>query len=75
MISGPDGKPLRATILDFKTDRVENEMESTRTAERYRPQIETYRTALAQLLGLPASSINAILLFTRIALALELSAE
>jgi len=75
VISGPDGKPLRATILDFKTDRVENEMESNLTAERYRPQIETYRNALAQLLGLPASSINAILLFTRIALALELSAE
>ena len=75
VVSGPGGVALRATILDFKTDRVENDSEANRAAERYRPQLETYRHALAQLLGLPASSISTTLLFTRIALPLELTAE
>tara|TARA_B100000927_G_C16166935_1_gene349737 strand:- start:158 stop:535 length:378 start_codon:yes stop_codon:yes gene_type:complete len=75
VISELDGRPVRATILDFKTDRVEDESDASLAAERYRPQMETYRHALAQLLELPASSIDTLLMFTRIAHAFTLSAD
>lgn len=47
--------PVRAQVFDFKTDIVENinELEN-----RYAPQINRYRTALARLLDLPESKIE-----------------
>jgi ATP-dependent exoDNAse (exonuclease V) beta subunit len=52
-----DGAPVGAEVIDFKTGRVD--------PERYRPQMEVYRRALAALTGLPAEpgSIRCTLLF------------
>lgn len=55
-------KPVRAELIEFKA--VENfEADVVAHAETYRPQIETYRAALARLLSLDAARIEASLLF------------
>ncbi len=56
------GRPLRATIYDFKTDSVAaGEIQSL--AERYAAQLALYREALGRLLELPASEITCRLVF------------
>ncbi|MES2596314.1 MAG: UvrD-helicase domain-containing protein [Verrucomicrobiota bacterium] len=57
-------EPGRATILDFKTDKVESEEAFHERVEGYRPQLMTYREVLARMTGLPTSSIHCRLLFT-----------
>lgn len=52
------GKPIRARVLDFKTDRTPN-------PARHRPQMEDYRKAVALLFGLPSAQIACTLLFVR----------
>ena len=47
-----------ACILDFKTDRF-----SDAAVERYRPQMQAYRQALASMLGWPTDRITVTLLF------------
>ena len=59
------GKPVRARILDFKTDQ-------TPQAERHRPQMEIYRQAVATLFGIPPEQIGCTLLFVRAGTAMEL---
>ena len=49
----PDG----ITIIDFKTDRVTQESVAF-TAERYRPQVETYANAMARIFGLPVKEAS-----------------
>ena len=61
----PAGVPERATILDFKTDRVATLEEIDAAVTKYRPQLETYREVLRRITGLPATSIRCRLLFTR----------
>ncbi|MCC6679987.1 MAG: UvrD-helicase domain-containing protein [Phycisphaeraceae bacterium] len=46
----------RAVIIDYKTDTQPD-------AERYRPQLQAYRRALAKLRGLDESAITCLLLF------------
>jgi len=70
---GSDGMALRATILDFKTDRLETASDAADATEHYRPQLESYREALTQLLGLPTARITTLLLFTRLPLVMELN--
>ena len=55
------GAATSATILDFKTDRVEDSEGVRRAAGKYGPQLALYRAAAARLLSLPpepASSIS-----------------
>jgi ATP-dependent helicase/nuclease subunit A len=59
------GNPTRATILDFKTDRVATAEEIAEAASKYRPQLETYREVLQRMTGLPATAILCRLIFTR----------
>lgn len=59
------GTPVRATILDFKTDRVATADEIAESAEKYRPQLETYREVLQRMTGLPVTAIHCCLIFTR----------
>ena len=59
------GKPVRAHILDFKTDQPPN-------TRRHRPQMEDYRKAVALLFGLPPAQIACTLLFVRPGVAAEL---
>lgn len=61
----PAGVPERATILDFKTDRVATPEEIDAAVAKYRPQLETYREVLRRITGLPATAIRCRLLFTR----------
>lgn len=60
-----DGTPVRATIIDFKTDRVATADEISESAGKYRPQLETYREVLQRMTGLSASVIGCCLIFTR----------
>ncbi len=55
---GENGRAARARLIDFKTDR-----HTPEAVERYRPQMQAYRAALAALLEMDASAIEAVLLF------------
>lgn len=52
------GKPLRATVIDYKTDH-------TPDPERHRAQMNDYRQAVSLLFGLPPEAITCTLLFVR----------
>jgi ATP-dependent exoDNAse (exonuclease V) beta subunit len=58
------GRALRAEIIDFKTDRIASPESLAAATERHRPQLATYREALARLVALPESDIAAHLVFT-----------
>jgi len=58
-------EPGSATILDFKTDKLETDEAFFERVEGYRPQLLTYREVLARMTGLPASAIRCCLLFTK----------
>ncbi len=60
----PDGKPASASILDFKSDRVQSPDQTAQAAQRYAPQLHLYRRVLSRLTGLPTDRIAADLLFT-----------
>ena len=55
-----------AEIVDFKTDRVQDEAELTLAVERHRSQLDWYRRVLMQMNGLAADQITCRLLFTHI---------
>jgi ATP-dependent exoDNAse (exonuclease V) beta subunit len=57
-----DGKPHRACLIDYKTDRVDdNTIDSV--AARYAEQIRLYRRALSSMLGIDPHRIDAKLFF------------
>ena len=56
----------RASILDFKTDRVETAEDIEAARAKYRPQLETYRQVLSRMGGIDEKNIELQLLFTRI---------
>ncbi len=62
---GQGGEVLRAEIIDYKTSWVEGDGEVEAEAGRYRPQMELYREALANLTGVAAEKISCCLVFTR----------
>lgn len=57
--------PIRATVVDFKSNRVDNDAAMNAKAMGYRPQMRVYTEAAARLLDLPLSAVQAVLLFTR----------
>ena len=60
----PDAdNPTSAQVIDFKTDRVSGPALDARVTA-YRPQMNTYRKALAALTGLDPSAITWTLVFT-----------
>ena len=61
-------EPDKATILDFKTDRIEEGDEETlaKRIEGYRPQLELYRQVLTRMSGLGEEHIETRLLFTKL---------
>jgi len=63
----PAGRAVRATILDYKSNRIASPAEFAATAEEYRPQLELYARALSRLRGLPRSAIEPKLLYSRAA--------
>ncbi len=62
---GAGGGVERACIVDYKSNAVTPE-ELAQLREHYRPQLETYRRALAVLLGITPNLIECRLLFTRL---------
>ena len=60
----PDGRPLQATILDYKSNEITDEAELVSTAEHYRPQLLLYGEALSRMLQIDSSQVMLQLLFT-----------
>ena len=66
-----NGQPARATITDFKTDRVNTPAEIAEAGVTYQPQLQLYREVLSKMICLPESAIRTQLLFTRAGKLLE----
>lgn len=60
------GQPLRATITDFKSNRIATDQQVQEAARGYAGQMLDYAGAAAQLLGLSSEQVTATLLFTRL---------
>lgn len=60
----PVGRARRATVYDFKTDRVD-ETGVAAAAARHEGQMAFYRQAAAKLTGLSMGAVDAVLVFTR----------
>jgi ATP-dependent exoDNAse (exonuclease V) beta subunit len=58
-----NGRPVSATLIDFKTDRVPDAAALAAARELYTPQIAEYRSALVKILGLAEDAIQTRLLF------------
>lgn len=60
-----DGKKvIAADIIDFKTDSIPGAKVLKEKVEYYRPQLNAYRAAMAQMFRLPTTHVRARLLFT-----------
>ena len=66
------GKPVRAVIIDYKSNRICQEPEFAAVADGYRPQLELYGRALSGMLHIPEGSIDKKLIFTRAARVFDL---
>lgn len=58
------GRVCAATVIDFKTDRVETEQDIQQRVEHYAKQMRLYAQAVAKLTGLRDTEIRTLLLFT-----------
>ncbi len=65
IIRDANGRATSATILDYKSNRIDQPAQFKETTEEYRPQLELYGRALSHILKLPESAIIKQLLFTR----------
>lgn len=59
-----DGVPVRATIIDFKTNRLKSPGAIARAVSSYSPQLLLYRRALTSILKLDTANIRLQLVFT-----------
>ncbi len=67
ILNSADSKPTGAIIMDYKSNRIEpTSFHINRIAETYRKQMELYRRALSQILGISEKKIELKLLLTRI---------
>jgi ATP-dependent exoDNAse (exonuclease V) beta subunit len=59
------GKPIAADVIDFKTDEIPpgDKRALAEKVEFYQPQMEAYRGAVGELLGIDAEQIGARLVF------------
>ena len=55
---------MDAEVLDYKTDTVDEKSLADKV-ERYRPQLEAYRRAVARLLGVETDKIKTQVVFVR----------
>jgi ATP-dependent exoDNAse (exonuclease V) beta subunit len=62
---GTNGGARRATVYDFKTDRIEADQQ-TAAVRKHDGQMRLYRQAVARLTGLPESAVDAAVVFTRL---------
>jgi len=61
------GRPVKASVLDYKSNRIATDVEFDRTVSHYREQMALYGRALSVILHLPPEAIRLQLLFTRAA--------
>jgi len=59
------GRATAATVLDYKSDRIDTKAGLKQAAARHEAQLDLYAEALAMILGLPPSAIEREILFTR----------
>ena len=62
--SQANGRPIRARVIDFKTDRLIDADADERAIRRHAPQLNLYRRAVAILTGLPVSAVTCELVLT-----------
>ncbi len=62
--SDTDGRPVAATVYDFKTDRIPADGDLAPAVARHRDQLLLYRRVAAVLTGLPETSVRSVLVFT-----------
>ncbi len=67
------GRVLRARIIDFKSDQVTNRESLAELTNVYKPQVESYRRVLEQMLGIGHADCSAVLLFVRQGIGVELA--
>ncbi len=60
------GRPVRATVFDFKTDRARTDADLTRLARRHAAQLASYRRVAAVLTGIPPEQVRGGVVFTRL---------
>jgi ATP-dependent exoDNAse (exonuclease V) beta subunit len=65
------GRPVRGTVIDFKTDDVIDDNIEARAAA-YANQMASYRAAAAEWLALPVSQVRTVLLFVACGRSLEI---
>ena len=58
-----EGTPVAARLLEFKTDTLRSPADQTAAVKRAMPQVQTYRLALARLLGLSEWALKVDLVF------------
>ncbi len=61
-----------ATIVDFKSDRIDEAADPAETAAKYWSQLDAYEKALQKILGIPGSLISLKLVFTHAAQVVDL---
>lgn len=64
IVNDPGGTPLRAEIIDFKSDAVPTPQALHERTKAYTPQMHAYRRAAAAMLALEPGQVKATLLFT-----------
>ncbi len=69
-----EGEISGATILDFKSDRVDGGADPAEMAKRYKSQMALYEKALLKMLGIPGSVVSLKLVFTYSAQVVDLKA-
>ena len=67
------GRVSDAIIIDYKTNRIEDETALRETVDHYRPQMQLYREVLAHILGLKPTRIRAQLVFTNVGRVVEVA--
>lgn len=63
----------KATIIDFKTDRIHSNNTLAEASEHHREQLEMYRKALSYITGIASNAISLKLIFTDVAEVVDLS--
>ena len=62
---GADGRAIRATVFDYKTDQMPPEADLAVAAERHAGQMRLYQRAVSVLTGVPLAAVEAQVVFTQ----------
>jgi ATP-dependent helicase/nuclease subunit A len=65
VMRGEDGLAVAATVVDFKTDRLEADIDWAQAAARHAGQLNLYRRVVSILTGIPLIQVRCELVFTQ----------